>query len=143
MKKNINALPPSLRPRQTQRLNIWFRALLAAAIVCGSLSVGSVIGVLASTFGQTASGSSLEEADIVSQLTKKIEGLGSSFSSGKTEGAFSQEGTNLDPWTILTNFRQLDRKINILVLGSDYNYVRAKKSATKKRAPAAAPTQLC
>ncbi len=127
MKKNINALPPSLRPRQSQRLNIWFRALLAAAIVCGSLSVGSVIGVLASTFGQTASGSSLEEADIVSQLTKKIEGLGSSFSSGKNEGTFSKEGTNLDPWTILTNFRQLDRKINILVLGSDYNYVRGKR----------------
>lgn len=127
MKKNINALPPSLRPRQTQRLNIWFRALLAAAIVCGALSVGSVIGVLASTFGQSASGASLEEADIVSQLTKKIEGLGSSFSSGKNEGAFSKEGTNLDPWTILTNFRQLDRKINILVLGSDYNYVRGKR----------------
>lgn len=127
MKKNITPLPPSLRPRQTQRLNIWFRALLAAAIVCGSLSVGSVIGVLATTFGQNASGSSLDEANIVNQLTKKIEGLGNSFSSGKNTGEAAKDGTQLDPWTILTNFRQLDRKINILVLGSDYNYVRGKR----------------
>jgi polyisoprenyl-teichoic acid--peptidoglycan teichoic acid transferase len=127
MKTNINSLPPSLRPKQTYRPNVWFRALLAAAIVCGALSVGTVVGVLASSFGQSPA-NSLEEANIVQQLTKRIEGLSSSVISGnRGNSEQSKEGTNLDPWTILTNFRQLDRKINILVMGSDYNYVRGKR----------------
>ncbi|PIQ24341.1 hypothetical protein COW36_24120 [bacterium (Candidatus Blackallbacteria) CG17_big_fil_post_rev_8_21_14_2_50_48_46] len=121
------SLPPSLRPRKSNRMSIWFRALVAMAIVCGALSVGSVIGVLASTFGQPTQNNSLAENDLIRQLTRKIEGLGQ-FSGSRTSGQETgKEGTNLDPWTILTNFRQLDRKINILVLGSDYNYVRGKK----------------
>lgn len=127
-KQPIDSFPPSLRPRQASRLSIWFRALVAMAIVCGSLSVGSVIGVLASTFGQGSSASSPAEADIIRELTRKIEGLGQTTAQRMMgHGETKKEGTQLDPWTILTNFRQLDRKINILVLGSDYNYVRGKR----------------
>lgn len=129
MKKSApHSLPPALRPRTATRLSIWFRALVAMAIVCGALSVGSVIGVLASTFGQGSSVNALAEADIIRELTRTIEGLGqTSKQHAVTEGERESNQTQLNPWTILTNFRQLDRKINILVLGSDYNYVRGKR----------------
>jgi LCP family protein required for cell wall assembly len=123
-KSSVSYLPPSLRPRQTPRLSLWLRALIAVAIVCGALSFGSVIGVLASTFSQTQTANLPNEDNLVAQLTAGMQKTTREFT-GQSQGTGSE--THLDPWTILTNFRQLDRKINILVLGSDYNYVRGKK----------------
>ena len=47
-------IPPNLEKRSQKDVTRWFRRLMAVAIVCGALSIGSVVGVMANSFAGDA-----------------------------------------------------------------------------------------
>jgi LCP family protein required for cell wall assembly len=95
------------------QLHQWFRVLMATFMICSALAVGSIVGVMARTFMPNPE-----------QWVKvPIEGRPGEYKLVKAEG----KQMLVNPWDVLAPFNNLDRKVNILILGSDYNYVRGKK----------------
>lgn len=97
-------------PAPTPQLHQWFRVLMATILVCAALSVGSVVGVMARTFNPPK---------ILRTMIDPV--------TGEERTVEVAQGGALNPWDIVRPFNNLDRKINILVLGSDYNYARGKR----------------
>lgn len=99
-KKKSSAIPPHKSKTNYQGFRVWFRMMLAAAIVGSSICVGTIAGVLASTF---------------QVLT---------ISSGNTGPGGSSSTLVLRNMGQLKEllFSDLNEKVNILVLGSDHNY---------------------
>lgn len=97
------ARPPA-PPHSRNSLRTWLRILVASCVLIGAVSMGTVAGVLASTF------------QVITQPRTRHLGP---FHSDVGE---SQEA--VDP---ITMFERLDRRMNILVMGSDYNYSYGKK----------------
>lgn len=98
---------PSVRKTNTHQ---WFRVMLGTLLICVSLSVGSVIGVMARTFNPPKIART-----IVDPMT------------GESRTIYMAQEQTFNPLDILRPFHPLERKINILILGSDYNYVRGKR----------------
>lgn len=108
---------PKFVSKQEKKMRKAFRILVATLFVCGALSVGSIVGVMAQTF--SFSGDSRLSLNPFTLDNPRLGG--------------SQTNTSqaLDPRTLLASLfagtRRLDRRINILILGSDYNYSYGKR----------------
>lgn len=97
---------PQSPPRQD--LSQWIRVLLATILICSALSLGSVLGVTARTMNPA-------------HKTKTVyDPIAQEYIQVATEQA-------VNPLDIIRSFagQPLDRKVNILLLGSDYNYIGA------------------
>lgn len=92
-------------PREMRQI---FRIVIATFLICGALSMGSLVGVMATTL-------SPHRSSHIDPTTGKRVYEGNSHTAA------------IDPWSLLRNFSPLDRKVNILILGSDYNYIGAKR----------------
>jgi LCP family protein required for cell wall assembly len=105
------------------RLNLaqWFRILIATAVVCGALSIGTVAGVLASTF------------QVMGRPSERIV-------KGLLNRDQAQEDTS-SPMDFIKMFQRLDRKVNILVMGSDHSYDRRGKRITDPELEKQSPTR--
>ncbi len=84
----------------------WFRILMATILVCVALSIGSLVGVMARTFTPATK-------EVYNPETRQME--------------LVPIKTAIDPWELIKGLTPLDRKINILILGSDYNYANGKR----------------
>lgn len=107
---------PKFVSKQEKKMQKALRILIATLFVCGALSVGSIVGVMAQTF--SASGDT--------HLSLNPFTLDNPRTGSQTTASHS-----LDPRTLLTSLfagtRHLDRRINILIMGSDYNYSYGKR----------------
>lgn len=90
-------------PHQMRQM---FRVVIATFLLCGALSMGSLVGVMSRTFHP-----------------KKVERIDPETG----EKIYVGSAQAINPWDIIRPFNTLNRKINILILGSDYNYIGAKK----------------
>lgn len=108
-------IPPAtmMHAKQTPQpqLRQWFKVLMATFMICSALAVGSVVGVMARTLMPVKD----EWRRVLNPET------------GQYEMQLVQTKRAIDPASFIMNFTPLDRKINILILGSDYNYVRGKR----------------
>lgn len=88
----------------------WFRMLMATVLVSLAVGLGSIVGVMARTFNPP-------------QTYKRV------FNQETNQYELVAVKNAIDPWSIISSISQgpLDRKVNILLLGSDYNYVRGKR----------------
>jgi len=97
------------KPSQ-QDMQQWLRVLLGTILVCASLSLGSVMGVMARTFNPP-------------KIAKTIVDP----TTGETRTIYVAQEQAINPLDILRPFHPLDRKVNILILGSDYNLPRRQR----------------
>ena len=95
--------------RPHPQLHQWFRVLMATFLICVSLALGSIGGV----FLQMVGDGQIRTVRIYNPTTGDYQ-----------EVTLNQQPLN--PLDMLS-MSSLDRRINILVLGSDYNYVRGKR----------------
>lgn len=106
---------PKFVSTHEKKMQKAFRILVATLLVCGALSLGSIMGVTAQTFN--ASGQrrvAMNPFTVVNQGRQ-----GSDINT-----------TPLDPASLITGWftaGELERRTNILILGSDYNYSYGKR----------------
>lgn len=103
--------------KQEKKMQKAFRILVATLFVCGALSVGSIIGVMAQTFNFSGD--------------HRISMNPFTLDNPRSGESKTNTGQALDPRTLLASIfsgtRRLDRRLNILILGSDYNYSYGKR----------------
>lgn len=99
--------PPPARKKQMQQ---WLRVILGTLLICVSLSIGSVMGVMARTFNPPKIATTIFDP-----------------ATGESKTVYVAQDQAFNPLDILRPFNPLDRKLNILILGSDYNYARGRR----------------
>ncbi len=100
---------PTPKTSQQVKMRQAFRILMATILVCGALSIGSIVGVMAVTL----QGGKPQYRTVINKVTGKEEVV-------KTEPA-------IDLAQMIWNYGPLERRMNILILGSDYNYSYGKR----------------
>lgn len=119
------------KPNAHPQLHQWLRVLMATFLICTSLAMGSVVGVLAQTFMPAPEQwVKIPVTDPVTGEAVKDPTTGEiQYTMVKKEAAGAQL---INPFDVISPFNNLDRRINILLLGSDYNYVRGKRVNDKE-----------
>lgn len=104
---------PKFVSTQEKKMQKAFRILIATLFVCGALSIGSIVGVMAQTFNISGE----------TRISMNPFTLENKRSSGATSQA-------LNPLELIPGWfssGNLQRRTNILILGSDYNYSYGKR----------------
>ncbi len=108
---------PKFVSKQEKKMQKAFRILIATLLVCGALSVGSIVGVMAQTFNFSGD--------------TRLSMNPFTLDNPRTGGNGANSGQALDPMALIQSMfsstRRLDRRLNILILGSDYNYSYGKR----------------
>ena len=119
--------PHRVRPKQESSSNLkrWFRILMASFLFCASLAGGSVAGVLTQTFAPSEKWVKIAMKDPLTGEDKRDPDTGEvQYTLVKSDETASQL---VNPLDVISPFNNLNRKVNVLLLGTDYNYLRGKR----------------